>query len=126
MTATPELKPHARLEDWVMILLGAVAAFTPWLVTATPARPIALATFAIGTMIALVGLIELVRLLRFEEILHLALGAFLAAAPWLLGYLGTQLATWHHVIGAVVMLLALIELWQDWSLTDEHMETGRH
>lgn len=126
MPARNETKPHTRLEDWVMIVLGTVAAFTPWLVAETPARPIALATFAIGTMIALVGLIELIRLLRIEEILHLALGAFLAAAPWLFGYPGTELATWHHVIGAVTMLLALVELWQDWSLTDDGMETGRH
>jgi hypothetical protein len=31
---------------------------------------------------------------------------------------------WHFVLGAIVVLLAAVELWQDWRLSDQ--ELARH
>jgi hypothetical protein len=35
-----------------------------------------------------------------------------------------MLQYWHFGLGAVVVLLAVLELWQDWNLSDE--EFARH
>jgi hypothetical protein len=29
--------------------------------------------------------------------------------------------TWHFVLGALVALLAVVELWQDWNLSDKEL-----
>ncbi|MGO4838094.1 SPW repeat protein [Rhizobiaceae sp. 2RAB30] len=39
-------------------------------------------------------------------------GAWMVIQPFVLRYGGT-LRTWHIVLGAVVALLALLEIWQD-------------
>jgi hypothetical protein len=42
------------------------------------------------------------------------------ASPFTFAYGGT-LRTWHLVLGAVVALLALLELFQDWNRTDDEL-----
>jgi hypothetical protein len=46
----------------------------------------------------------------------------LIVSPFIFGYAeaGT-LRYWHFVLGALVALLAVVELWQDWKLSDEEL-----
>jgi hypothetical protein len=47
---------------------------------------------------------------------------WLIVSPFTLGYAEAgALRYWHFVLGAVVALLAALELWQDWKLTDEQL-----
>ena len=75
-------------------------------------------------MIVLFGTLEMIRLRRLEEVAQFACGLFLIASPFGFGYADMgRLATWHFVLGAVVILLAVFELWQDWGLTAEIWRT---
>ena len=49
------------------------------------------------------------------------------ASPFVFGYSGNGvLRLWHSVLGAATILLAMLELWQDWGLNNEDLaEHGR-
>lgn len=65
---------------------------------------------------------EYIALQRWEEAGEMALGLWLIAAPYLLGYSSSgMLRFWHTGIGGVVFLLAVLKLWQDWNLTDQEL-----
>jgi hypothetical protein len=43
-------------------------------------------------------------------------------SPYIFGCAGTGvLQYWHFGLGAVVVLLAAVELWQDWKLSDKQL-----
>ena len=63
-------------------------------------------------LITMIALLEVMSLQRWEEVLELVCGAWVVAAPYVLGY-GGVLRISHFVLGAAVVVLALLELWQD-------------
>jgi hypothetical protein len=49
-------------------------------------------------------------------------GLWLIASPYIFGYSGDgTLRFWHTSLGGLVVLLAALQLWQDWGLKDEDM-----
>jgi len=58
-----------------------------------------------------------------EEAGELACGLWLIGSPFAFGYAdkGT-LMHWHFILGAVVALLAVLTLWQDWKLSDKELD----
>jgi hypothetical protein len=112
------LGKHRVWEDWAGLGLGVVIGLSPWLAGETPSQNIVLHTALIGVLVMALSALELVDLRRWQEIAQLALGLWLIAAPFALDYAGTgQLAIWHFVLGGLVALLALLEVWQDWALS---------
>lgn len=118
---------HRTWEDWVTMLLGVVIALTPW-----PAQPVYLGCPAttdvvwnamlVGIVVSALGAVELVNLHRWEQIGEMLCGAWLIASPFIFGYTGGGiLQYWHYGLGAAVLLLAVIELWQDWNLNDRQL-----
>ena len=97
------LLQHRRWEDIASMILGAAIIISPlWLgVTETPTKAV----------VALASL-EVVFLRRWEEILALACGVWLAIQPFVFAY-DPPLRNWHIVLGALVAILAILELWQD-------------
>ncbi len=62
--------------------------------------------------------LELVGLQRWQEFADIACGVWLIASPFIFGYAGGgPLRLWHYALGALVVLLAAFELWQDWKLS---------
>ena len=60
--------------------------------------------------------------LRWQDIVNIVLGAWLAVSPWALGYSDTHtLATWNAVIaGLVIVVVEVIDLdapgaWEEWT-----------
>jgi hypothetical protein len=49
---------------------------------------------------------------RWEEIINLICGAWIMAAPLVLQY-GDQLRIWHFGLGGLVVIITILELWQD-------------
>jgi hypothetical protein len=44
------------------------------------------------------------------------------ASPFVLGYSGDDLLqAWHVALGAIVVLLGALQLWQDWRLSDQDL-----
>ena len=49
-------------------------------------------------------------------------GLWLIASPYIFGYSDDgMLRFWHTSLGGLVVLLAALQLWQDWGLKDEDM-----
>lgn len=113
-----DLSTHHRWEDVITMILGAIVVVSPVLAGGSESMAIGLSTGLAGILIVAMGFLETVNLRRWEEWVQLLCGAWLVAAPFLLGYAGT-LRTVHMVIGAIVGILALLELWQDSGRTME-------
>jgi hypothetical protein len=106
-----KLRSVHRWEDVASILLGVAAAIAA--VFFHPALDAILINGAIaGLVIIALAVMEITMPPRWEEPLEIAAGIWLMASPFSFGY-GDPLRIVHVVIGALVAILAAIELWQD-------------
>lgn len=117
------MEAHRTWEDWAGICIGAVTVLSPWLTGQTGSTTTTMNAVVIGVIIMALGALELVRLHRLEEIALFACGLWLFTSPISFAY-GGSLAVVHMALGAIVTLLAVLELWQDWGRTDRDM--ARH
>lgn len=106
---------HMHWEDWLSVGAGCVIVISPWLAGAADSEFAVLNAIVIGLLVLSVGGLELGDALqRWEEWIELALGLWLAASPWVLGYNHLSSLTIMDVaLGGVVAMLACFELWQD-------------
>jgi SPW repeat len=113
---------HRSWEDWAGMALGVLVLFSPWITEqSSQSSAIASATVAGIGLIFLAGL-EMMRLYRWHEVLTLLVGAWVAVSPYVLNYTSMRpLAAWHFALGAIVVLLAALEIWQDWGLSDDDL-----
>lgn len=115
-------KIHREWEDWVSMLLGVVIGLSPWLAGQQDNLTLNWNAFLIGAVIIALGALEAISLSRWEEGAEIAAGAWLIASPFVFGYANAgPLRTWHFVLGAAIVLLGAIELWQDWKLSDKKL-----
>ncbi len=113
---------HRRWQDWFGIALGVLIALSPWLGGPTDNQVVLWITIAAGIWVVQFAGLQLVDLERSEEAGLLVCGLWLIASPFALGYADSgTLVYWHVVLGAVVVLLAALELWQDWKLSDKEL-----
>ena len=76
----------------------------------------------VGAMVFMLGQYEAADLHRWQEGGEIMLGSWMVASPFIFGYSANgTLRFWHFVLGAIVVILAVIELWQDWNLSDEEL-----
>ncbi len=116
---------HRAWEDWVGILLGVLIGLSPWLAGQEDQELVMWNAMLVGALVLFLAAVELVDLHRWEETGEVACGLWLIASPYIFGYAGTgMLQYWHFGLGAVVVLLAVMELWQDRMLSDK--ELARH
>ena len=121
-------KTHRTWEDWLGMLLGVLIVLSPWFPTqasqeiAADRGYVILNTFAVGIIILCLGQLEYVALQRWEEVVEIVLGLWLIASPYMFGYSGDGvLVFWHSGLGGLVVLLAALQLWQDWDQSDQEM-----
>jgi uncharacterized membrane protein YczE len=119
------LGDHHAWEDWVGMLIGMVIGvligISPWLAEQQDDPAVMGNTLLVG--LTVFGLAELVYLSaqrggKFGEI---ACGLWLIASPFTFSYTETVLAIWHSRLGAVIVLLAALELWREWRLSDNEL-----
>ena len=103
---------HRRWEDFCSAGFGVLIVLSPSLAGSAVTPAIAISTGLAGVLITMIALLEVMSLQRWEEALELVCGAWVVAAPFALGY-GGVLRISHFVLGAAVVVLALLELWQD-------------
>ena len=112
MAIFKKLARHRAWEDWLLLALGALIFISPSIAdTGYNGLPAASAVI-VGLIIIVVAQFEIVAFSRWEEVINLICGVWLATAPFVLGYTG-QLRTWHLVLGALVVIITLFEFWQD-------------
>lgn len=121
------LNTHRTWEDWCGMLLGALIVVSPWFpiyeeaVTAGH-QTLILNTVVIGLAVFCLSQLEYVALQRWQEVITLMVGLWLVVSPYVLGYSGAGfLRVYHTSLGAVVVLLGVLQLWQDWGASDEDM-----
>ena len=117
------LRTHRTWEDYAGIVLAVVIGLSPWL-TCHEHEAAMWNAAAVGVLLLALAAFELVDLQRSEEVGEIALGMWLIASPFVFGYAESALAIWHFVLGGAVVLLAALELWQDWNLNNT--ELARH
>lgn len=120
------LKTHRTWEDWCGMLLGAAIVASPWFPIQDPGitgqQTAILNTVAIGLVVFGISQLEYVALQRWQEVTTILIGLWFIASPYVLGYSGEGfLRVYHTGLGAVLVLLGMLQLWQDWDLTDQDM-----
>jgi hypothetical protein len=107
---------NAKLCDVANLILGAFLFLSPWILGFGGSRAAENANIA-GIIIVAVAIAALAQFAVWEEWLNLIVGLWTVISPWLVGFYTTTKATAVCVIvGAVVAILAAIELW----LTSHH------
>src|SRR5215467_6614161 len=110
---------HYWWEDIVSMTLGALIALTPSMSDDVGNQMATANALMVGLVVMALGAAEFLDLRRWEEGLETACGLWLIASPFIFGYADTgTLRFWHFVLGAAVVLLAMLELRQDWKLSD--------
>lgn len=107
-----EIKWRQDAVDIGSLILAALLALAPWAFGFASERVIATNAWVSGFAIAVVAMLALTKFAEWEEWINLALGLWVAASPWLLGFAGHEAATWTHVvIGLLVAALSGLTLW---------------
>ena len=116
------LSIHRSWEDWVSMLLGVVIGLSPWLAGQHGDQAVMWNAVLVGALVLGLAQLEYISLQRWEEAGEMVLGLWLIASPFTFGYAeaGT-LRYWHFILGAIVVVLAIVELWQDWRLSDKEL-----
>jgi hypothetical protein len=118
---------HRTWEDWLGMLLGVSIALSPWFSTRVQLpygdfNLIAVNAIAVGLLVLGLAELEYVALQRWEEVAEAFLGVWLIASPLIFGYSADgSLRFWHSSLGGLVVLLAMLQLWQDWELSEKEM-----
>jgi hypothetical protein len=113
---------HRHWQDWFGIALGVLIALSPWFAGQTDSQVVIWITIAAGLWVIQFAGLELFDLERSEEAWLLICGLWLIASPFVLGYADSgTLIYWHVALGIAVVLLAALELWQDWKLSDQEL-----
>ena len=120
------LNTHRTWEDWCGMLLGALIAASPWFPIqdriTTGHETMVLNTVAVGLVVFGLSQLEYVALQRWQEVATILVGLWLIASPYALGYSGEGfLRVYHTGLGAAAVLLGVLQLWQDWDLSDQDM-----
>jgi hypothetical protein len=120
---------HRTWEDWLGMLLGVLIVLSPWFhsegshgLTDANRGYVVLNTFTVGIVVFGLAQLQYVSLQRWEEVAEIFVGLWLIVSPYVFGYSGDGLLRfWHTSLGGVVVLLAALQLWQDWELSDQEM-----
>ena len=101
---------NAKLCDVANLILGAILFFSPWIFGFDAGRISQNANIA-GIVIVVLAIAALTAFAVWEEWLNLIVGLWTLVSPWVLHFQGTRAMTVHVVIGAIVAILAAVELW---------------
>ena len=104
-------------QDWGNLVLGLWVFASPWVLRHTMAAGAETAgavtgsamwnLYIVGIAIAVLAAAALFAFQTWEEWINLALGAWLFASPWVLGFSTSVMLMWNAVtVGALVVLLA--------------------
>ena len=101
---------HRGWEDYCSAMLGVLIVLSPSLAGTDVGTAVSISAGLTGVLIAMIALLEIMALERWEEVLELVCGAWIVVSPVVLNY-GGVLRFSHFVLGGLVVGLALLELW---------------
>jgi hypothetical protein len=104
------------------MLIGVVIGLSPWIIEEQHNQAVMWNAVLVGVLVLGLAQLEYVKLKRWEETVLIALALWLIASPFVFGYAQSgELRYWHFLLGAIAMLIAALELWQDWRLSDKEL-----
>ena len=113
MTALKKLA-HREWQDWFGVVLGVLILVSPFMIEESIPGMVMLNAVMVGLVVTVISQFQIFAPTAWEEIVNAACGLWLIASPLAFGYGGTgQVRFWHFVLGALVAVIAGIELWQD-------------
>jgi hypothetical protein len=113
---------HRTWEDWAGIVLGVLIGLSPWLAGQQDDPVVMWNAVLVGALVVALAALELGGLQRWEQAGEIACGLWLIVSPFTFGYADAgTLGYWHFILGAAIVLLAALELWQDLKLSDEQL-----
>lgn len=122
MSISRFLSIHRTWEEWCGMALGVLIALSPWFGARPDSAAVIVNALFVGVLVFGLAQLEYVSLQRWEEAGSVVLGLWLMASPFIFDYGAVDtLRAWHIVFGATVIGLAVLELWQDWRLSDREM-----
>ncbi len=111
-----------QLQDWVNLILAVCLFVSPWVLSfdsdPTPSR-----TAWVGAIV--VGVLAVAAIFAFtewEEWGNLALGAWIAASPWIMGFTGNANALRADVV--LGLLIGVVAAWELWDVRHERTSTA--
>lgn len=125
MSVTRFFSTHRTWEEWCGMALGILIVLSPWITSQPDHKAVVANALIVGILVFGVAQLEYLSLQRWEEAGAFLLGVWLLVSPFVFDYSGAEvLRIWHFVLGALVAALAVLQLWQDWLLSDQ--ELARH
>ena len=119
---SPFFNIHRTWEDYAGLTLGIVVLLSPWMAGQTAHSAAVTSASLTGLALIVVAGLEIMRLYRWHEVATLLMGAWLFLSPFMLGYIQmSPLGPTHILLGSVIGMLASLEIWQDWGLSDDDL-----
>jgi SPW repeat len=111
MAAANKITDH-EWQDLVCMGLGVLTLLSPWVVPNDDMGAMTVNTVFVGLCVLVVSEIELAGHTAREEAVNATAGLWLMLSPFVFGY-GGELRLWHLVLGALVVVFAAVEFWQE-------------
>lgn len=119
LTATMHGK---RPQDWLNLILGVLLFISPWMMGFLTDTMQTRNAWLVGAVLALIAIAALTAFAEWEEWVNLALGLWLIAAPWVLGFTGNTGAFRTHLV--LGLLTAFVSAWAVWNYRHEPHATA--
>jgi SPW repeat-containing protein len=104
--------PPKQWEDWCDWGLGIWLVLSPWVLLFEKDTTATRNAVIVGGLIVLAEVVTLSYFRVWEEWINVALGAWLAVSPWVLGITSPAPKLNFHIVGVLVAALALYEVWE--------------
>jgi len=96
--------------DGYKLTIGAFLFVSPWLAASTHGN-MGRDAWIVGALIAVISFAALIAFTEWQEWIVLALGAWLAASPWILGFQSATAMKINVGAGLLIIYLAALELY---------------
>src|SRR5215470_7417975 len=100
-----------ELQDWSNLLLGIWLCLSPWLFRFSEDYTATQNIVAVGFLIIVFEVFTFYSLRKVEEWINVILGAWLAISVWVLGIKTFAAQLDSVVVGSLIVLLGLYEIW---------------
>jgi hypothetical protein len=111
MAAANKITDH-EWQDLACMGLGVLILLSPWVVPHDDMGPMTVNAVVVGLCVLVVSELELAGHSPRVEAANGAAGLWLMLSPFVFEY-GGELRLWHLVLGALVVVFAAVEFWQE-------------
>jgi hypothetical protein len=110
--AIGSFSPPKQWEDWANLVLGIWLCASPWVLQLAGDEMIVTQNAVlVGFLLIVTETVTLVSFRVWEEWANVVLGAWLVVSPWVLGITALVPMANFVIVGLVVLVLALYEIW---------------